>query len=477
MRALDLINKDVVEFASTFKLKKELEGSRFLITGATGLIGSTLVRCLIGLNNGIRITCPVRNIEKTHDILGKSTSEVNFIECDLINYLQTMHDDFEYIVHCASPTNGKYMTEHPVETYEIAVETTRLLLNYASAHKKTGMIYVGSAGTAARFLSAMCGLSDGVYEIQASSQMEKRPMRPLFEALEQIGANITYLKEPYYLPVIIEGAGKRKKGPWAVSLDISKSTQFLSAFLMTGVMCKEGLKLKITSEKKTGSYIKITMNMMEDFGVKTKFDGEEYAVEAGAGYKSKKYQIEPDVSAACYFWAMAALTNGCVTVKNVHKNSMQGDMMFLEVLEQMGCKVSDTGEGIQVKGTSRLKGVKVDMNNFSDQALTLAALAVFADGPSRIEHIGHIRLQESDRLNAIATELGRMGVRTEEEEDAITIYPGKVNPAVIKTYEDHRVAMAFSLIGLKTEGIVIDDPMCCKKTFEEYFFILDNLTK
>lgn len=343
--------------------------------------------------------------------------------------------------------------------------------------KKTGKIYVGSAGTAARFLSAMCGLSDGVYEIQASSQMEKRPMRPLFEALEQIGANITYLKEPYYLPVIIEGAGKRKKGPWAVSLDISKSTQFLSAFLMTGVMCKDGLKLKITSEKKTGSYIKITMNMMEDFGVKTKFDGEEYVVEAGAGYKSKKYQIEPDVSAACYFWAMAALTNGCVTVKNVHKNSMQGDMMFLEVLEQMGCKVSDTGEGIQVKGTSRLKGVKVDMNNFSDQALTLAALAVFADGPSRIEHIGHIRLQESDRLNAIATELGRMGVRTEEEEDAITIYPGKVNPAVIKTYEDHRVAMAFSLVGLKTEGIVIDDPMCCKKTFEEYFFILDNLTK
>lgn len=144
MGALDLINKDVVEFASTFKLKKELEGSRFLITGATGLIGSTLVRCLIGLNNGIRITCPVRNIEKTHDIFGKSTSEVNFIECDLINYLQTMHDDFEYIVHCASPTNGKYMTEHPVETYEIAVETTRLLLNYASVHKKTGMIYVSS---------------------------------------------------------------------------------------------------------------------------------------------------------------------------------------------------------------------------------------------------------------------------------------------------------------------------------------------
>ena len=140
-------------------------------------------------------------------------------------------------------------------------------------------------------------------------------------------------------------------------------------------------------------------------------------------------------------------------------------------------KLGHTGEGIQVKGTSQLKGVKVDMNNFSDQALTLAALAVFADGPSRIEHIGHIRLQESDRLNAIATELGRMGVRTEEEEDAITIYPGKVNPAVIKTYEDHRVAMAFSLVGLKTEGIVIDDPMCCKKTFEEYFFILDNLTK
>ena len=342
---------------------------------------------------------------------------------------------------------------------------------------KTGKIYVGSAGTAARFLTAMCGLSDGVYEIQASSQMEKRPMKPLFEALEQLGADITYLKEPYFLPVMIEGAGKLQRGRKEVSLDISKSTQFLSAFLMTSVMCKEGLKLNITSEKKIGSYIKITMDMMKDFGVTAEFDGEQYVIEENASYQAKQYQIEPDVSAACYFWAMAALTNGCVTIKNIHKNSMQGDMMFLDVLEQMGCKVSDTREGVKVEGASRLKGVKVDMNNFSDQALTLAALAVFADGPTRMEHIGHIRLQESDRLKAIATELGRMGIKTEEEEDAITIYPGEVTPAVIKTYEDHRVAMAFSLVGLKKEGIIIEDPLCCKKTFEEYFLILDKLTK
>ena len=216
---------------------------------------------------------------------------------------------------------------------------------------------------------------------------------------------------------------------------------------------------------------------MKEFGVTVQFSGEEYQLDANSGYEAKQYQIEPDVSAACYFWSMAALTNGCVTIKNIHKNSMQGDMMFLDVLEQMGCEVSDTEEGVMVKGTDRLKGVKVDMNNFSDQALTLAALAVFADGPTRIEKIGHIRLQESDRLKAIATELGRMGIRTEEEEDAITIYPGEVNPAVIKTYEDHRVAMAFSLVGLKKEGIIIDDPMCCKKTFEEYFLILDQLTK
>lgn len=342
---------------------------------------------------------------------------------------------------------------------------------------KTGKIYVGSAGTAARFLTAMCGLSDGTYEIQASSQMEKRPMQPLFEALEQLGANITYLKEQYFLPVIIEGAGKQQRGRKVVSLDISKSTQFLSAFLMTSVMCKEGLKLNIISEKKIGSYIKITMDMMKDFGVVVEFDGEEYVIRDGCAYQAKQYQVEPDVSAACYFWAMAALTNGCVTVKNVHRSSIQGDMMFLNVLEQMGCKVSDTMEGIMVQGSSALKGVKVDMNNFSDQALTLAALAIFADGPTRIEHIGHIRLQESDRLKAIATELGRIGIKTEEEEDSITIYPGKVTPAVIKTYEDHRVAMAFSLIGLKAEGIIIEDPMCCKKTFEEYFLILDELTR
>lgn len=343
--------------------------------------------------------------------------------------------------------------------------------------KKSGKIYVGSAGTAARFLSAMCGLSDGVYEIQASEQMQRRPMEPLFRALEQLGAKITYLKEAYFLPVIIEGARKTVKGKKEIVLDISKSTQFLSAFLMAGVMCKEGLKIKISSEKKIGSYIKITMDMMKEFGVEVLFDGEEYEIKENAGYEAKNYAIEPDVSAACYFWAMAALTNGSVTIKNIHKNSVQGDIMFLSVLEKMGCRVLDTEEGMKVSGTNQLNGVKVDMNNFSDQALTLAVLAAFAKGPTRIEHIGHIRLQESDRLKVIATELGRMGIKTEEEEDAITIYPGEVKPALIKTYEDHRVAMAFSLAGLKAEGIVIENPMCCKKTFEEYFLILDQLTK
>lgn len=343
--------------------------------------------------------------------------------------------------------------------------------------KKSGKIYVGSAGTAARFLSAMCGLSDGVYEIQASEQMQRRPMEPLFRALEQLGAKITYLKEAYFLPVIIEGARKTVKGKKEIVLDISKSTQFLSAFLMAGVMCKEGLKIKISSEKKIGSYIKITMDMMKEFGVEVLFDGEEYEIKENAGYEAKNYAIEPDVSAACYFWAMAALTNGSVTIKNIHKNSVQGDIMFLSVLEKMGCQVLDTEEGMKVSGTNQLNGVKVDMNNFSDQALTLAVLAAFAKGPTRIEHIGHIRLQESDRLKVIATELGRMGIKTEEEEDAITIYPGEVKPALIKTYEDHRVAMAFSLAGLKAEGIVIENPMCCKKTFEEYFLILDQLTK
>lgn len=341
-----------------------------------------------------------------------------------------------------------------------------------------GKINVGSAGTAARFLTAMLGFSDGSYEIQASEQMKKRPMKPLFDVLSKAGAKITYLEQEGFLPVHIIGAGLETEVP-VLDLDISKSTQFLSALLLVAPMKKRGIHIHITSEKTDGSYIRITRKMMENFGADVSFDGRDYRVACGTTYCAGSYQIEPDVSAACYFYAAAAILGGKAIVKNVTKECMQGDLKFLTVLEQMGCVVEETEEGICVTGPEqgRLKGICVQMNDFSDQALTLAAIAPFADSKVRMEGIGHIRLQECDRLHAMATELQRLGIVCEEEADAITIYPGQPKPAIIETYDDHRVAMAFSLVGLRTEGVEISNPQCCRKTFENYFDVLDGLTK
>ncbi len=348
--------------------------------------------------------------------------------------------------------------------------------------RSTGQIYVGSAGTAARFLTAMLGLSSGEYTIQASEQMKKRPMKPLFDALRAMGAQIEFLEVEDALPVNIKGCFHTNQvEPKKVQLDISSSTQFLSAFLMIGCMCQGGLDIEVTSQKKGGSYVDITIGMVQEFGGQIEFDGTTYSV-ANKPYKSMDYQIEPDVSAACYFYGMAAICGVKALVRNVHLDSTQGDIRFVQLLEQMGCMVEDTSEGIIVTGPDKSKGQKLkgieylDMNNFSDQALTLANVAIYADSPTTIGHIEHIRGQECDRLRAIAVNLEAMGIACDEKEDSITIYPGTPKGADIETFEDHRVAMSFALPGLAGADICILDPMCCRKTFEEYFQVIDSLT-
>ena len=348
----------------------------------------------------------------------------------------------------------------------------------ADIPKKNATIDVGSAGTAARFLTAMLALSDGEYTINASEQMKKRPMLPLFEALTAMGAEFTFIEKNGHLPVKVKGAAFNGGVPASqVDIDISESTQFLSALLMVAPMLENGLKINITSKKTEGSYIKITTKMMHQFGCDTLHEGSVYEIPAGQEYLFETYHIEPDVSAACYFYAAAALTGGHVLVKNVHSTSMQGDMKFLDVLKQMGCVIREEREGIYVTGpeNGQYSGVDVDMNDFSDQTMTLAAIAPFAKTPTYIKNIGHIRLQESDRIHAIVTELTRVGIKVEEEQDAIRIHPGTPHAALIQTYDDHRMAMAFALIGLKCEGIVIDNCECCGKTFENYFSVLDSL--
>lgn len=337
-------------------------------------------------------------------------------------------------------------------------------------------VYVGSAGTAARFLTALLALSGQKFVVEASEQMKKRPMEPLLRALEMLGARFEYLEKPYSFPFRI--CGREEKNPDCVELNIDASSQFLSALLLCGVMCREGMTIRLTGTRSARAYVGISMDMMERFGCRTEqLDEDTYRVLPEQMYRGGEYQIEPDVSAACYFYGLAAVTGGEAKVMHVHRATSQGDIRFLDVLEKMGCQVREEADGIVVTGNEdgRLEGVHVCMSDFSDQTMTLAALAPFAQGDTVIDGVGHIRRQESDRIRGIVTELRRMGISCEEREDGLTIHPGAVRPAVISTYDDHRMAMAFALTGCRAEGIVIDNPECCKKTFENYFDILTNL--
>ncbi len=354
--------------------------------------------------------------------------------------------------------------------------------------KQKAEIYVGSAGTAARFLTALLGLSNGEYKINASEQMKKRTMDSLFHAMECLGAKITYHERKGFLPITIGNSkiiqteaekeietGIEVKAEVEVTVDIEKSSQFLSALLITAPLFEHGLKVYVIGTHGM-AYIEITIKMMEQFGVHVdREENKTFFIAPGQKYHAMDYQIEPDVSAACYFYAMALLLGRRVLVKNVYKTSLQGDIVFLTILQEMGATLWEEPEGIVMEGTGNFHGICADLTACSDQTMTLAALAVFADSETRIIGIDHIRFQESNRLMAIKTELQRMGIVCEEIEHGLRIEPGEPRPAEIETYEDHRIAMGFSLIGLRANGISIKNPECCAKTFRHYFDELENV--
>lgn len=339
--------------------------------------------------------------------------------------------------------------------------------------KSEASLYVGSAGTAARFLTARLGVSDGAYHLDASEQMRRRPMMPLLNSLEELGCDISFSEEKGFFPFTLRGHGFHKE---EISVDIKHSSQFLSALLICA--CLSGQRFTIHVKGTHGmAYIHLTCEMMRQFGVEVSCPSPDtFIVEKNQRYHALDYRIEPDVSAACYFYALTPLLSIPVLVRGVHFDSLQGDTAFLRILEQTGCTAAETDDGILLKPSPEgtFHGVDTDMSACSDQAITLAAIAPFADSPTTIRGIGHIRFQESDRITAMMTELRRMGIRCEEREDGLTIYPGTPLPALLKTYEDHRMAMGFALTGLRAEGIVIDNPTCCRKTFETYFDVLDQ---
>lgn len=337
-------------------------------------------------------------------------------------------------------------------------------------------INVRSAGTAARFLTVMLALAGGEYELQASPQMCKRPMQPLLDVLKKAGVEFVFLGEEDHFPFVMRS---REVILNEVSIDTGISSQFASALLMSGVLLTDGLTVLLSGDRAKGAYIKMTLAMMEQFGIKPVQVENGYQIPHTSNFGLEEYQVEPDVSGACYFYAMAPLLQTDVRVMNVHMDSLQGDINFLRVLEKMGCALTDEADGVRVSGGSldEYSGMDISMKDFSDQTMTMAAIAPFANGPTLIRNIGHIRFQETDRIHAIIAELTRMGIACEEvpEYDGIRITPGTIRECNVETYEDHRMAMAFSLIGLKTGKITIINPECCRKTFENYFELIEEL--
>lgn len=345
---------------------------------------------------------------------------------------------------------------------------------------KEASVNVGSAGTAARFLTALLAFSAGVYHLDASEQMKKRPMKPLLDALIKLGALISYDEAEGHFPFTIDS--RAVKGG-EISLDTGISSQFLSAVVMTGFLLPDGLKVNIAGGRESLPYVDMTAKVMESFSMKPRIVSENgavsYILKEGDTYKGREYEIEPDVSAACYFYAAAEILGCRAQVKNVHLDSIQGDIEFVKLLTKMGARLEDEADGILLYGANEgsYDGIEANLNSFSDQSLTLAAVSAFAKSPTKITGIAHIRMQESDRLLAIKNELERLGISAVMGDGEISIFPEAMdeNEVYIETYDDHRVAMAFALVGLRRGGVVIKNPGCSAKTFKDYFKILDEI--
>ena len=333
-------------------------------------------------------------------------------------------------------------------------------------------LFIGNAGTAARFLSAFLTLGEGEYILDGDPRMRERPIGDLISALTQLGAELERTNQ--CPPVHITAAGL-PGGKAKIAGNIS--SQFLSALLMVAPYARSPVEIELTSALGSKPYVDMTIAVMQDFGVEVERVGyRSFTIHPASYLPIKNYQIESDASAASYFFAAPALCGGTVRVENISRQSKQGDIAFLDILGQMGCDVEEADNHLRVTGHSSLHGVDVDMGDIPDTAQTLAAIAPFANSPTRIRGIASARVKETDRVSATCIELKRLGVQVEEHEDGMTIHPCEtIKPANIQTYNDHRMAMAFSMIGLRVPGIRIENPACVSKTFPNYFHVLDSL--
>ncbi len=336
-------------------------------------------------------------------------------------------------------------------------------------------LFLGNAGTAMRPLCAALCLGEGRYLLTGDPRMKERPIGHLVDALQQAGANIIYKETQGYPPVQIKANGLLGG---TVEIDGSISSQFLTALLLAAPMAKEDMTISISGELVSKPYIDITLHIMKTFGVEVLNENyETFRIKGGQAYKAvNSFMVEGDASSASYFLAAAAIKGGTVKVTGIGKNSIQGDVAFAEVLEKMGATV-EWGDDFVSVSRGELNAIDMDFNHIPDAAMTIATTALFAKGTTALRNIYNWRVKETDRLFAMATELRKVGAIVEEGEDYLKITPPKVlKHAAIDTYDDHRMAMCFSLLALDKSSVTINEPECTAKTFPTYFKVLESIS-
>ena len=342
---------------------------------------------------------------------------------------------------------------------------------FAHASEHDLELYLGNAGTAVRPLTAALCLGTGSYVLRGDARMHERPIRDLTDALAPLGVDIQFLAEPGYLPLRVRANGL-PGGLVKVRGDVS--SQFLTALLMAAPLARGPMRIEVEGELVSKPYINITLAALAQFAVHVEHDDALtwFAIDPTPLRSPGDVLVEGDASSATYFLAAAAIAGGPVRVHGLSRASVQGDIAFIEVLQAMGATVRWGDDWVEVErgGSNRLRAVDLDLNHIPDAAMTVVVAALFADGTTRVRNLWNLRVKETDRLTAMSTELRKLGATVEEGRDYLVITPPtRILPASIDTYDDHRMAMAFSLAALGSSAITINDPQCVAKTFPDYF--------
>ncbi len=336
-------------------------------------------------------------------------------------------------------------------------------------------LFCGNSGTTLRFLAALCAAGDGHYLLDGVERMRQRPIGELVEALRALGAAADYTGESGYPPVRVGGG----ISGGTCRFSASQSSQYISAILMAAPLARNAVNMELIGPVTSEPYVRMTLSMMQQFGItcRTLRTADNSAanrvihIPHGSGYQARQYAIEPDASNASYFLAAAAICPGAhVTIHGLGRDSLQGDVLFADVLRQMGANMMMESDAIHLSGSRNLTGITVNMNGIPDMVQTLAVVALFAQGPTRIFNVGNLRVKETDRLAALEKELTKLGAAVSTTADSIVIDPPtKPQGARICTYDDHRMAMAFAVAGTRIAGVEIENPQCAAKTYPEFF--------